>query len=60
MIAALRMADNLAMALAARGFGVMHGVQRTTLRDIRFRPVDWYVTAGLFVILAGSFVWRYG
>jgi energy-coupling factor transport system permease protein len=61
MIAALRMADNLGMALAARGFGATYGApaaspamrgQRTTLRDIAFRPVDWAVTAALAAALA--------
>lgn len=60
MIAALRMADSLAMALAARGFGAPRLAQRTTLRDIQFRPVDWLATGGLVVTLVGSLVWRYG
>lgn len=60
MIAALRMADNLAMALAARGFGAPFKAPRTTLRDIRFRPVDWVVTGGLLLLLAGTLFLRYG
>jgi len=60
MIAALRMADNLGMALAARGFGALHQAQRTTLRDIRFRPVDWAVTAGLLLVFVASLVLRFG
>ena len=49
MIAALRMADNLGMALAVRGFGAPY--KRTVLRDIRFRPVDWALTASLLAAL---------
>jgi energy-coupling factor transport system permease protein len=60
MIAALRMADNLGMALAARGFGAQRGVQRTTLRDIWFRPIDWAVTAGLAVVLVSSLILKIG
>ncbi len=60
MIAALRMADNLGMALAARGFGASRGVPRTTLRDIHLQTVDWLVMAGVLLVLAGALVWRYG
>jgi energy-coupling factor transport system permease protein len=60
MIAALRMADNLGMALAARGFGASRGVSRTTLRDIQLRTVDWLVMAGVLLVLAGALAWRYG
>jgi energy-coupling factor transport system permease protein len=69
MIAALRMADNLGMALAARGFGAVYGnpgvspaVQgkRSTLRDIQFRPADWASCFGLLAILAGSLWLRFG
>jgi energy-coupling factor transport system permease protein len=61
MIAALRMADNLGMALAARGFGATYGApdaspamrgKRTTLRDVSFRPADWAVTTALTAALA--------
>lgn len=54
MIAALQLADNLGMALAARGFGALPGSQRTTLHDIHFRPVDWLISIGLIVTLTGS------
>lgn len=60
MIAALRMADNLGMALAARGFGVSRGVQRTSLRNISFRPADWIVTIGLLLVLTLILVLRFG
>lgn len=56
MIAALRMADNLGMALAARGFGALG--PRSTLHDIRFRPVDWAATAGLLLLLGASLAWK--
>lgn len=59
MIASLRMADNLAMALAARGFGATPGRPRTILRDIRFRPVDWWVLGGLVLLLAAGLYLRY-
>jgi energy-coupling factor transport system permease protein len=65
MIAALRMADNLGMALAARGFGATYGSAdsspavrgaRTTLRDIRFGPPDWAVTAAGAAVLVAALV----
>jgi len=68
MIAALRMADNLGMALAARGFGANYGTpgvspavqgKRTTLRDIQFRPADWLVTAGVGAFLITSLILRF-
>lgn len=52
IIAALRMADNLSFALAARAFG--SGRTRTQLRDVRLGPLDGVclvILAGLFVIL---------
>jgi energy-coupling factor transport system permease protein len=57
MIAALRMSDNLGMALAARGFGAPY--RRTTLRDIRLRPVDWAVMAGALFLLTASLILRF-
>ncbi len=59
MIASLRMADNLALALAARGFGAPSERPRTILRDIRFRPVDWWISGGLFLLLAASLYLRF-
>lgn len=56
MIAALRMADNLGMALAVRGLGAPY--RRSTLHDIRFRPVDWTLSLLLMLILAGSVALR--
>lgn len=46
IIAALRLGDNLGLALAARGLG--YPAQRTTLYSLRFGTRDWLV-----VILAG-------
>jgi energy-coupling factor transport system permease protein len=40
MIGGLRMTDQLTRALEARAFGVK-GVQRTYLREVRFRPADY-------------------
>jgi energy-coupling factor transport system permease protein len=66
MIAALRMADNLGLALAARGFGATYGAAdsspavhgaRTTLRDIRFGRLDWAVTAAGAAVLVAALVW---
>ncbi len=57
IIAALRMADNLAMALAARGLGAPY--KRTMLRDIRFQPADWLMTFVLVSGLAAGLILRY-
>lgn len=58
MIAALRMADNLGMALAARGFGAPRQVPRTMLRDIQMRPADWLVMVAALAILGGAIAWQ--
>jgi energy-coupling factor transport system permease protein len=49
IIAALRNAERLGWALEARAVGAS-GVQRTTLRPLRFRRADWLALAGLFVL----------
>lgn len=52
IINALRLIDNLAMALEARGFGAP--VRRTYLRDLRLRPPDRVLlalTAAVFLVL---------
>jgi energy-coupling factor transport system permease protein len=59
MIASLRMADNLALALAARGFGAPSERPRTILRDIKFRPVDWWISGGLLLLLVASLYLRF-
>ncbi len=48
LVSALRTSEQLAMTLEARGFGASR--QRTTLRDIRMTPFDWFV---LVVTVAG-------
>ena len=48
LVSALRASEQLAMTLEARGFGASR--QRTTLRDIRMTPFDWFV---LVVTVAG-------
>jgi energy-coupling factor transport system permease protein len=62
IIAALRLSDNLAMALAARGLGFP--AKRTVLHDIHFNRTDWLVvlvaafTFGGLVFL--RFAWGWG
>jgi energy-coupling factor transport system permease protein len=58
IIAALRLSDNLGLALAARGLG--YPARRTVLHDISFRVVDWLVVALVTVLFAGLVVLRYG
>lgn len=58
IIAALRMADNLSFALAARGFG--SGGTRTHLRDVQFGPLDGFCLAILAVMFAVLTVVRFG
>ena len=50
IIGALRLSDNLGLALAARGLG--YPARRTALRDVQFTPTDWAVV-GLAVALFG-------
>ena len=53
MVSVIRMADQTARALDARGFG---GPSRpTTLHELRMRPSDWAV-AGLLVVAAAALV----
>jgi energy-coupling factor transport system permease protein len=58
VIAALRLSDNLGLALAARGLG--YPAQRTTLHDIHFRPADWLAVAIVSLAFIGMAVLRYG
>jgi energy-coupling factor transport system permease protein len=58
IIAALRLSDNLGLALAARGLG--YPAQRTTLHDIHFRPADWLAVAAVSLVFTGLVVLRYG
>jgi energy-coupling factor transport system permease protein len=58
IIAALRLSDNLGLALAARGLG--YPVQRTTLHAIRFSVWDWLLVSATAVALGGLLVLRFG
>jgi energy-coupling factor transport system permease protein len=58
IIAALRLSDNLGMALAARGLG--YPAQRTTLHDIHFRPADWLAVVVVSLACTELVVVRYG
>jgi energy-coupling factor transport system permease protein len=58
IIAALRMADRLGLALAARGLG--YPARRTVLHDIHFGPTDWLAVAVVTLAFAGLMVLRYG
>ncbi len=58
IIAALRLSDQLGLALAARGLG--YPVQRTTWREIHFSRADW-LAAGLVTLAFGALLaLRYG
>ena len=54
LVSALRASEQLAMTLEARGFGASH--QRTTMRDIRMSPFDWFVL-GLTLLLSATLLW---
>jgi energy-coupling factor transporter transmembrane protein EcfT len=58
IIAALRLSDNLGMALAARGLG--YPAQRTTLHDVHFQAADWLAVAIGGLAFIGMVVLRYG
>jgi energy-coupling factor transport system permease protein len=58
IIAALRLSDNLGLALAARGLG--YPARRTTLHDISFGPADWLAVASTTLLAAGLVALRYG
>lgn len=58
IIAALRLSDNLALALAARGLG--YPAQRTVLHDIHFRRTDWLAVLVATCAFGGLVVLRYG
>jgi len=58
IIAALRLSDNLGLALAARGLG--YPARRTVLHDVRFRRVDWLAVVLATVLFVGLLVLRYG
>ncbi len=58
IIAALRLSDNLGLALAARGLG--YPARRTALYDVQFAPVDWLVAAVVTIVFGGFVALRYG
>jgi energy-coupling factor transport system permease protein len=58
IIAALRLSDNLGLALAARGLG--YPAKRTVLHDIQFTAIDWLAVAVSTVAFAGFVVLRFG
>jgi energy-coupling factor transport system permease protein len=58
IIAALRLSDNLGLALAARGLG--YPARRTVLRDVQLRPVDWVAIGLVAAAFAGLVVVRFG
>jgi energy-coupling factor transport system permease protein len=58
IIAALRLSDNLGLALAARGLN--YPARRTVLHDIHFRPSDWLAVALATLIFGGLVALRYG
>jgi energy-coupling factor transporter transmembrane protein EcfT len=56
LITALRTADNLSMALSARGYGA--GEKRTSRRQLHMAGGDWLTLAALAALLALSLLWR--
>jgi energy-coupling factor transport system permease protein len=58
IIAALRLSDNLGLALAARGLG--YPARRTALHDVHFRLTDWLAVAAVTVAFGGMVAIRYG
>jgi energy-coupling factor transport system permease protein len=58
IIAALRLSDNLGLALAARGLG--YPARRTTLHDIRMTRLDGLLVALTLAVLALFLVIRFG
>lgn len=58
IIAALRLSDGLALALAARGLD--YPARRTVLNDVRMKPSDWFALALATLLFAGLVALRYG
>jgi len=58
IIAALRLSDNLGLALAARGLG--YPAQRTTMIDLTFGARDWAAVILAGLAFAGLMAVRYG
>jgi energy-coupling factor transport system permease protein len=57
LISALRTSEQLARAMESRALG-LSGVERTYLRDIRFRPADYVYTALLVVLFSALIILR--
>ena len=57
IIGALRLSENLGLALAARGLG--YPARRTALRDVQFTRVDWAVVALAVVLFVLCLVGRW-
>lgn len=57
IIAALRLSDNLGLALAARGLG--YPARRTALHDVRFAAADWLVLALVTLAFGALLLLRY-
>jgi energy-coupling factor transport system permease protein len=58
IIAALRLSDNLGLALAARGLS--YPAPRTVLHDIHFRPADWLAVVLATLAFGGLVALRFG
>ncbi|MFN2240943.1 MAG: energy-coupling factor transporter transmembrane component T family protein [Anaerolineae bacterium] len=58
IIAALRLSDGLALALAARGLD--YSARRTVLHDVHMQPADWLAIALSTLLFAGLVALRYG
>ena len=58
IIAALRLSDGLALALAARGLD--YSARRTVLHDVHTQPADWLAIALSTLLFAGLVALRYG
>lgn len=59
VISSLRASDQLAKALESRALGA-RGVQRTTLRDIHFRPLDYLYVVLILAFTIGLLYLRFG
>jgi energy-coupling factor transport system permease protein len=53
LVTSLRMSEQLAWTLEARGFGARR--ERTTLRDLRMTRLDWILLVGILVVAAGLY-----
>ncbi len=60
IVASLRLSDELALGLAARGFSGRSGSRRTALYDRTLRPVDWLALVAITAAFAAAllFWWR--